>query len=291
VTGDKWLTCIDIDEMLDYLRATASSRKLTQFSCACCRRLWHLLIDSRSRRAVEAAEKSVEGIIARGEMEAAWHESVEALDRVWRNHREVSVELLSHGGAAEAGMSVAEAVVRTDEETFDILYHVSHVALATRDAIAYSAAKAVAQVIDPPNHVVEQTDIFDHRDNTEGPTDNQEYYRLMASDRILVKKQDAGIIRSAWVGEMQEQCWLLREVFGNPFHPVTVDDAWLMWNGRTLVKLAQAIFEERAFERMPILADGLEEACCTDADILDHCRQPEQHVPGCWVLDLLLGKK
>jgi hypothetical protein len=43
--------------------------------------------------------------------------------------------------------------------------------------------------------------------------------------------------------------------------------------------------------RLAVLADALEEAGCIDADILNHCRQPGEHVRGCWVVDLLLGKE
>jgi hypothetical protein len=56
-------------------------------------------------------------------------------------------------------------------------------------------------------------------------------------------------------------------------------------------KIAGAIYEERAFDRLPILADALEEAGCTDAEVLEHCRGPGPHVRGCWVVDLLLGKE
>ena len=58
----------------------------------------------------------------------------------------------------------------------------------------------------------------------------------------------------------------------------------------TVVQLAQSIYDDRAFDRLPILADALEEAGCTDAAILDHCRGPGPHVRGCWAVDLLLGK-
>ncbi len=68
------------------------------------------------------------------------------------------------------------------------------------------------------------------------------------------------------------------------------DAAWLAWNGGTVQKVAQSIYDERAFDRMPILADALEEAGCTNQDILGHCRQPREHVRGCWVVDLLLGE-
>lgn len=83
----------------------------------------------------------------------------------------------------------------------------------------------------------------------------------------------------------------LREIFGNHFRQFVIDPTWLDWNDSTVVKLAQNIYHERAFDRLPVLGDALEEAGCHDADMLAHCRQPGQHVPGCWVVDLLLGKK
>jgi hypothetical protein len=84
---------------------------------------------------------------------------------------------------------------------------------------------------------------------------------------------------------------LLRDIFGNPFRPATLDPAWLRWNDDAIPKLAQAIYDERSFDRLPVLADALEDAGCTDAEILKHCRQPGPHVRGCWVVDLLLGKE
>src|SRR5262249_17037155 len=84
---------------------------------------------------------------------------------------------------------------------------------------------------------------------------------------------------------------LIVELFDNPFGPVTLVRAWVTWDGGTIPKLAQGIYDDRAFDRLPILADALEDAGCTDADILNHCRQPSVHVRGCWVIDLLLGKE
>jgi hypothetical protein len=55
-------------------------------------------------------------------------------------------------------------------------------------------------------------------------------------------------------------------------------------------KVGESIYADRAFDRLPILADALEEAGCTDADILAHCRGPGPHARGCWVVDLILGK-
>jgi len=90
--------------------------------------------------------------------------------------------------------------------------------------------------------------------------------------------------------EAVAQAALLQCIFGNPFRPVKLRRAWLTWNDSTIPKLAQAIYDQRAFDRLPILADALEEASCTNADILNHCRQPGEHVRGCWVVDAILGK-
>jgi hypothetical protein len=83
----------------------------------------------------------------------------------------------------------------------------------------------------------------------------------------------------------------IREVFGSPFRPVSIEPAWLAWNDSTVVKLAQSIYADRRFDRLPTLADALEDAGCTNTDILAHCRVPGVHVRGCWVVDLLLGKE
>jgi hypothetical protein len=90
--------------------------------------------------------------------------------------------------------------------------------------------------------------------------------------------------------ESKYQASLLRHIVGNPFRPVQVEPRWFSWNGGTVLKLARAIDEQWACHRLPVLADALEDAGCTDADILGHCRGPGPHVRGCWVIDLLLGK-
>jgi hypothetical protein len=87
-------------------------------------------------------------------------------------------------------------------------------------------------------------------------------------------------------------CSLLRDLFGNPLRLAPFPDpSWLAWRDGVVVKLAQAIYPGRAFDRLPVLADALEEAGCHDPDILAHCRQPGEHVRGCWLVDLLLGKE
>jgi hypothetical protein len=67
------------------------------------------------------------------------------------------------------------------------------------------------------------------------------------------------------------------------------DPAWLQRNEAAALRLAQAIREDRAFERLPVLADALEEAGCDNAKLLSHCREGAPHGQTCWVVELLLG--
>jgi hypothetical protein len=91
---------------------------------------------------------------------------------------------------------------------------------------------------------------------------------------------------------------LLRDIFGNPFRPVGIDPAWLAWQGGTVVRLAEAVYEDRLLptgtfrpDRVAALADALEEASCQVAEVLTHLREPGSHRRGCWVVDCLLGKE
>jgi hypothetical protein len=133
----------------------------------------------------------------------------------------------------------------------------------------------------------------------------------------------ARTLPSWFFGPGADQAALLRDVVGNPFaRPLVVverrplgggryhlrksdgslvsikeqgqvrffDHAWLAWGGRTVPRLATAIYDERRFEDMPILADALLDAGADCEELLEHCRSPGPHARGCWCLDLLLGK-
>jgi hypothetical protein len=89
--------------------------------------------------------------------------------------------------------------------------------------------------------------------------------------------------------EREAQADLLRDIFGNPFRAPSIDLAWLTWNDGCVAAMARSIYDQRRFAEMPILADALEEAGCTDPDMLAHARRRQAHVRGCWLLDCLLG--
>jgi hypothetical protein len=91
--------------------------------------------------------------------------------------------------------------------------------------------------------------------------------------------------------EQAHQANLLRDIFGPlPFREVPVDPAWRSVNSGAVRDLAQKIYDDRDFAQLPILADALEDAGCSNVEILRHCREAGEHVRGCWVVDLVLEK-
>jgi hypothetical protein len=104
--------------------------------------------------------------------------------------------------------------------------------------------------------------------------------------------------RTSWGAAHEEekraQAVALRDVFGNPFRPVTVPGAWLT---PAVVALAEAAYEERLLpsgeldtQRLAILADALEEAGAAGA-LLEHLRSSGPHVRGCFAVDLVLARE
>jgi hypothetical protein len=76
--------------------------------------------------------------------------------------------------------------------------------------------------------------------------------------------------------------------FDDPLRFVSPKPHWLT---SAVIALAQGIQNDSAFDRMPILADALEDAGCDNTDVINHCRdETAAHVRSCWVVDLILGK-
>jgi hypothetical protein len=112
---------------------------------------------------------------------------------------------------------------------------------------------------------------------------------LVGADRLRYKEAlragidtpDAAVLKT----EAAAQCALLRCLFGEIFCSPSISP---VWRTPLAVGLAQSIDDEHAFDRLPILADALEDAGCTDAALLDHLRGPGPHVRGCWAQGLVL---
>jgi hypothetical protein len=107
---------------------------------------------------------------------------------------------------------------------------------------------------------------------------------MRAVERILNSKQWKAVIQN----EGREQSHILLEVVGFlPFRTIDFDP---IWRTSPIVALAESIYREHGFDRLPILADALEDAGCDAAELLAHLRGPGPHVRGCWAVDLVLGK-
>ena len=110
-----------------------------------------------------------------------------------------------------------------------------------------------------------------------------EAFAVWASAAPVQVDAICAVQRPTWIN----QSFLVRDIFGNPFDSSAIVSDWLK---PTLIRLARTMYDDRSFTNMPALADALEEVGCTNANILNHCRQPGEHVRGCWIVDLILGK-
>jgi hypothetical protein len=218
--------------MLEFVQGKGSDRKLRLFACGCCRRVWSLLSDKHSQKALAMAERYADAEVSKKKLALAWQEARlaawAARDKAPR--RQWTVEAM----AMQAVSGLCEADI---DRAVDI----------ARSATSCEACKA----------------------RQAPPADAQ------------------------W-----EQLLLLRDIFGNLCRPFNLNPAWLAWNDGTVRRLAEAIYNERSLPdghldvtRMGVLADALEDAGCSDHDLLDHLRGPGPHVRGCCAVDLLLGKE
>jgi hypothetical protein len=124
---------------------------------------------------------------------------------------------------------------------------------------------------------------------TSPPTTNADVALMsLCNAAAEVAGSDKPVRDRAYRAELAAQATLVRCVAGNPFRPVAFASEW---RTDTAVSLAKQMYEAREFGAMPILADALQDAGCDNEDVLNHCREPEQHVRGCWVVDGVLGKE
>jgi hypothetical protein len=277
MTESDWLACTEPQPMIAYLRGKASDRKMRLFYCVCCRRIWHLIADPRGREAVETAERFADGLAGQAELQQS-RRSVrfavsEAKRSEWEGEAETNFGL---GGPLDYG-EYLDRMVRL----FAVCAAQATVCKEASDAYGDWMWYQNPEMDDPPR-------LFD-------PQRASDYWAAAAVGRaryrVLRPTEEARQLGElAGQAESAEQVKLVRDLFGNPFRPIDVDPAWLTWRDGTVRRLAEVIYEDRRFADLPVLADALEEAGCTDAHILDHCRGGGEHVRGCWVVDALLGK-
>jgi len=225
----EWLTFNEWTATIrGFLKDKVSDRKFRLFAVACCRHIWHLLFEERSRDAVEVAERFADGMATETERKSAQTSGRAAMEALYPAHIDYAALAVVNAASEDASAPI------------------------NADAAAFTAATAA-----------------DDDDDTTNET--------------------------KWTAERLWQAGILRDIVGNPFRPVTLHPTWRTSTVRTLV---QAVYDDRQVpsgffnnQRLSVLADALEEAGCNNADILNHCRQQGEHMRGCWVLDLILGKQ
>src|SRR5262249_28598545 len=161
----------------------------------CCRCIWSLFRDERSRNAVEVAERYADGLTSVGELTSASGFAEDA-----------SNDAYYRGNGVGCNSAAAAMLAAAGEENTSTL----------RNSLPY----VVANVLDACAEAEQCSPAVNGRRLTQ----------------------------------------LLRCIFGTPSRPVPLDPVWLAWNDSTILKLAQTIYDERAFDRVPILADALEDA-------------------------------
>ena len=261
MTEEEWLACAEPQEMLAFLGdgGRAGEKQLRLFACACCRLVWPLLREE-SQLAVQSAEWRAEGRIAANELATAY---------------------------ATAERACQSLPLRTweDQATADACEAVRYAA-SSGAAWPWAGDRAVAEM----GHLVPgpgSPGVFP-------PEYDPIYAAHMAGTSVAKAAAYAGKAGRDFLAAKQRECDLLRDIFGNPFRPVSVSPTC-----RTphVVALAQAAYEQRVLPaghldpaRLAVLADALEEAGCADAGLLGHLRSQGPHVRGCWALDMILGK-
>jgi hypothetical protein len=234
---------------LQFELLTFSERKLHLLTAAFLRRVWSKLPSHHSRAAVEATEKYAEGRI-----------TADAL--LWARSQ----------AAREFGEWLWAGQGRNDDHL-----------LSEWCGCCFGCARAAYQY---ECRVAKQGGILDGvRSGLNDPAwvaASAAFYALQLETLGLRWNPED----PAWQWEWQSMFATAREVLGEGAAPHT---AWPQWRTTDVRALARGINAEKAFDRLPILADALQDAGCDDEDVLYHCRRPGGHVRGCWVVDLAMG--
>jgi hypothetical protein len=273
MTEAEWLACDDPRELI---LSGLPARKLRLFTAACCRRILErtdLVTDPRSLAVPGFIERVTDMESGDGEWaaacwaewSAAWRQAADAVQDIKRrsDYRRtpelVAAEIMDHA-LGSLGSDAA--------------------ATETAEFVCYSTAY-----------------LLTGDEDEESPASRKELRAL------------ADLIREIAGNKVR---LLPKEYGGNPARQIVFQP---VWRTPTVIALAEMAYtncafdrlpilpdaadfrkclrwaSEDAFECLPVLADALEDAGCTEAAILEHCRGPGPHVRGCWVVDLILGKQ
>jgi ATP-dependent Clp protease ATP-binding subunit ClpA len=144
--------------------------------------------------------------------------------------------------------------------------------------LADSEGSAAADALDLPADIRQAVDRLEAQ---------IEWLNLESKAALAVRDFDRAVQLRGQANKLATQRYA---VLRNWHTRYVIDPAWLSCNGGTVAKVARAIRADRCWEELPVLADALEEAGCTNDEILEHCRQAGEHGRRCWAIDLLTGR-
>jgi hypothetical protein len=271
MTEAEWLACDDPEGLWQHLegRHALSPRKRRLFAVAAARLVAEWFIDPVQAAALDVAERYADGSAPAHELAEADRPVTEIANKLfWTcESRDVS-----------KGLSPEEfeglGIPRTGGN--DRLAALCGLWAATNAASATLATQAELTDLGPLIDEVAKSAASARLLATFGdvdPDDDPDYAAEYESGRESMRGRLAA---------------LLRDVAGNPYRAAVPDPAWVT---ATVLAVAEGIYASGDFSALPVLSDALEEAGCTDAELLSHLRSPGPHVRGCWALDLVRGKE
>ncbi|HET6574996.1 MAG TPA: hypothetical protein VFG68_15425 [Fimbriiglobus sp.] len=248
-----------------YAKAAGAQRKLRLLLCAAVRLGWDVMPDDRCRRAVEVAERFANGqatvkqlAAARAVAKEACNAAIGERNRQERlSHKEFDQRLRAAGGAEEWSNRWPSDLAVPYAEQLRAEFAARIVVCAAAESISVAVVESGLMFV--PDVVISVEELAARM---------PEWHEVGTSDPPDPRPD------------------LVRDVFGYPFAPVKFV---VSWRTDTVTALAEAIVGDGAFDRLPILADALEEAGCDNQRLLDHCRAAGPHVRGCWAVDVVRG--
>ena len=328
MTESEWLKAKDPDAMLALVAPHLSPRRWHLLACAFVRRAWDLLADDRLQAAVEWAERNAGRVdefpdvsdlyagIEAGTPAAAAAVAGEQRQVVLAADPDSDPERYRHTDARKtnpsaplfqaatryAGDAVAsarDAAGLAAEAVRQLLADVRGPARLERVRERVTeAARAHASASLSASLALKLKSLGDEwADRDTGRNVRLRY--SSAVETVRREEEYAGYRESDLRGQKERADRkalgrFLHDLCGNPFRPVRFAPGW---RTATVVGLAAAVDADRAFDRLPILADALLDADCDTEAVLRHCRGTEPHAPdcpharGCWVIDLILERE
>jgi len=259
MTEEEWLHGSHYNDMYGAVRQYMTDRKVRLYMAACCRLESASFLDPAITDAVETAERcaddaDVEAAVCDLEKEylSSWVAPAGELGRVIASIWRLTLEMPSPPDI-DGG--------ETYSSVHAAVAHAALLGLRNLPRVVFTGGSGDA--VEYCSHAIEHAALV----------------------RLGVNKGDFQISQ---VPRRTQLANILRDIFGNPFRPVRFD---VRWRTSNVIDLSRTIYEGRAFERLPILADALMDAGCADEQVLEHCRSDGPHVRSCWVVDVVLGKE